>query len=168
MHFKNVLKLLPNSVNICMFISINTTIPPQGNLRAEIIFLYVSLGRLVYACTVTKEGARCDIFSEIMNQIVWSWTKLISLSFSHQNYCFCYGYFMSLKRMVSHRNVNKTFSALNFTITCIKHFTSNNTTFLVSFLNAEWDIFSPLPIIMLFTINYYKLYFNLTGWLSKD
>ena len=47
---------------------------------------------------------------------------------------------MLFKRMFGDRNVHKIFSALNFAVICVKPFTSNRTTFSVSFFNAEWKI----------------------------
>ena len=49
----------------------------------------------------------------------------MSLLFSSEHDCFRNQYSMPLEKMFGYRNVHKVFSALNFSIICIKTLTSN-------------------------------------------
>ena len=94
-----------------------------------------------YLHTTVKRHARLDTFfrNHEPNRV-----PEIGLSFSNELHPFLAQYFMhhfshhfpSKVRLGHDRNVIKLFSPLNLTIICINpFFTSNNTTFSVSFLN---------------------------------
>ena len=68
---------------------------------------------LVHACTTVKKHVPCDIFFPKFWTALCSWIK--------------WAFYLCLCLLFGNRNVHKLFSALNFTIICLKPFTSNST-----------------------------------------
>ena len=116
-----------------MFISIKTTSPHKNNLRAEKFFCMAHWDFYGVCSTTVKKLAPCDIYF-----FQKSWTKLCSwMKWAFlENNCFRYWNFMPLNRMFGDINIYKIFSVLNLTITCLNSFTSNKTTFSVSFFKC--------------------------------